>query len=102
MLTVVSRVFFYGDNAGLLLRNLAENLHKYEANFLWCKFPTNLRGFIFCEAYYSYQFCYLIKINAPVVFSVKRELIARRRMKKEPTIYVTYFYKYCAPLDICR
>ena len=23
-------------------------------------------------------------------------------MKKEPTIYVTYSYKYCALFDICR
>ena len=37
-----------------------------------------------------------------MIFRVKRELIARRRMKKEPTIHVTYFYKHSALLDICR
>ena len=37
-----------------------------------------------------------------MIFRVKRELIARRRTKKEPAIYVTYFCKYCALLDICR
>ena len=35
-----------------------------------------------------------------MIFRVKREVVARRRMKKQPTIYVTYFYKYCALLDI--
>ena len=32
----------------------------------------------------------------------EERLIERKLMKKEPTIYVTYFYKYCALLDICR
>ena len=33
-----------------------------------------------------------------MIFRVKRERIARRCMKKEPTIYVTCFHKYCALL----
>ena len=83
MLTVVSRLFFYENIGRLLLRNLVDNLHKYKANFLWW-FPTNLRVFIFCEANYSYQFCYLIKKNALMIFSVKRELIPTKYREKEP------------------
>ena len=43
-----------------ILRNFADNLHRYEANFLWW-FPTNLEVFTVCKVNYSYQFCYLIK-----------------------------------------
>ena len=65
-------------------------------------FSGNSRVFIVCEANYSYQFCYLIKKCADDIQSQERELIARRRMEKELTIYITYFYKYCALLDISR
>ena len=34
-----------------------------------------------------------------MIFRMKRELIERRRMKKETTTSVTYFHKYCALLD---
>ena len=37
-----------------------------------------------------------------MIFRVKTELIARKCMKKEPTMYATYFNKYSALLDICR
>ena len=37
-----------------------------------------------------------------MILRVNRELIAIHHMKKEPTIFVTYFYKYCALLDICN
>ena len=84
MLAVVSGLFFYKNIVRHLLRKFTDNRHKYKANFLW-GVPTNLRVVIVCEANYSYQFCYLIK-KCPV--GVKRELIARRRMNKKPTIYV--------------
>ena len=99
MLAVVSRLFFYKNIARHLLRKFANNCHKYKANFLWW-FPANLRVFIVCEANYSYQFCYLIKKCPDYIQS--EELIARRRLKKETTIYVTYSFKYCALIDICR
>ena len=60
MLAVLSRLFCYKNITWLLLRNFADNLRKYKANFLkW--FPTNLRLFIVYETNYSYQFFYLIK-----------------------------------------
>ena len=37
-----------------------------------------------------------------MTFRVKRDLIARKRIKKELTKYITYFYRYCALLDICK
>ena len=37
-----------------------------------------------------------------MIFKVKRELIARRRIKEEMTVYLPYFHKYCTLLDICR
>ena len=86
MIAVVSRLFFYKNIARHLLRKFADNRQKYKADFFWL-FPTNLRVFIVCEANCSNQFCYLIKI-AWVMFRVKRELIARRCMKKEPTVYI--------------
>ena len=94
MHAVVSRVFFYKNIARLLLRNIPDNFRKYKANFLWW-FRTNLRVLLISILLFN-------KKNARMIFSVKRELVARRRMKKQPTIYVTYFYKYCALLDICR
>ena len=60
MLAVGSRLFFYKNNAQLLLQNFADNPHKYKANFLW-RLSTNLTVFIVCEANYSYQFYYFIK-----------------------------------------
>ena len=96
MLAVGSRLFFYKNIAQLLLRNFADNPHKYKANFLW-RLSTNLRVFIVCEANYSYQFYYFIK-NVRMIFM--RD--SNAPMKKEPTIYVTYFYKYCALVHICR
>ena len=60
MLAVGSRLFFYKNIAQLLLRNFADNPHKYKANFLW-RLSTNLTVFIVCEANYSYQFYYFIK-----------------------------------------
>ena len=65
-------------------------------------FSGNSRVFIVCEPNYSYQFCYLIKKCPDDIQRQERELITRRRMKKEPTIYIIYFCKYCALLDICR
>ena len=88
VLAVVSRLFFYKSIVWRFLRNFADNLHKYKANFLWW-FPTNLKVFMVCEVSYSDQFRYLIK-NPQMTFRVKREVIARKRMKKEPTIYMTW------------
>ena len=99
MLALVSRFFLYKNIARLLLRSFADNLHKYKANFHWW-FPTNLRVFIVREANYSDQFCYLTKKCLDDIQS--KDLIARSHMKKETTIYVLYFYEYCALLDICR
>ena len=90
MLAIVSRLFLYKNIARLLLRNIADNLHRYKANFLWW-FRTNFRLFIVREVNNSYQFCYLtIKKYAQMIFRVKRELIARRRMKKKP-INIVHF-----------
>ena len=71
MLAVVFRPFFYKNIAWLLLRNFADNVFKYKANFL-CWFPTNFRVFIVYEVNYSYQFCYSIK-RCPDDIRVKRE-----------------------------
>ena len=88
MLAFVSKFFLYKNIARLLLRSFADNRHKYKANFRWW-FPTNLRVFIVREANYSDS-------------KDSKDLIARSHMKKETTIYVLYFYEYCALLDICR
>ena len=89
MLAIASRLFLYKNIARLLLRNIADNLHRYKANFHWW-FRTNLRLFTVREANNSHQFCYLIKKNVRMIFRVKRELIARRRMKKKP-INIVHF-----------
>ena len=99
MLAILSRFFLYKNIARLLLRNFADNLHKYKANFRWW-FPTNLRVFIVHEANSSDQFRYLTKKCLDDIQS--EDLIASSHIKKETTIHVSYFYKYCAVLDICR
>ena len=81
MLAVGSRLFFYKNIAQLLLRNFADNPHKYKANFLW-RLSTNLRVFIVCEANYSYQF-YLIK-KCPDDFQ-SEEKADRKKMHEERT-----------------
>ena len=58
MLAVVSRLFSYKNIAQRLLRNFADNVRRYKANFLlW--FPTNLRVFIVYQVNCSYLFCLL-------------------------------------------
>ena len=89
MLAVVSRLFFHKNIARHMLRQFADNRYKYKANFLWW-FLVNFRVFIVYEANYSSQFViWSKKKNIRMMIRPKRELIARRRMKKEPTIYVT-------------
>ena len=89
MLAHVSRLFFYKNIARLLLRKFADNRPKYKANFLWW-FPTNLKVFIVFEAYYSYQFCYLIKKFRDDIQSEERA--DRKKTHEERTDNICYTF----------
>ena len=89
MLAFVCRLFLYKNIARRLLRNFADNLHKYKTNFLW-RFPTNLSIFIVCEVNYSYQFCYLIKKCRD---NIQREERAdRKKTHEERTDNMCYMF----------
>ena len=89
MLAVVSRLFFFKSIARRLLRNFADNLQKYKANFLWW-FPTNLKVFIICEGNYSYQFRYFKKKFPNEIQS--EEKADRKKTYAERTDYVSHIF----------
>ena len=50
---------------------------------------------------FEYVWCLKVILMPILLFNKKNALIIFRG-KREPTVYVTYFYKYCRLLDICR
>ena len=88
MLTVESRLFFYKNIARHLLRKFAVNV-------------TNIKLIFSGDFLLIWEYLYFVKLithinfliwskNTRMIFRVKRELIARRRMKKK-SINIVHF-----------